>query len=160
MLDMRLARIELRYERHESLPPKTEQFVQVLHRWGLSTSPQEVGWVLCFSYEREIHSFIEVARGTQRRLPIHLPSLLGAVLVSGTDRFAFIHSHPGGNTTPSDADLDVTEQIANAASTCGLYFEDHIIVTNDPSKWLSMKKEGLYIPAEYNETEAARYGTA
>ena len=160
-MEVRLARLELRYDHKEiTLPDTRFELSQMLHQWGLSRGPQEVGWVLSYSNEKRVHTFIEVARGTQRHLPIHLPTLLGAALASGTDRFAFIHSHPGGDLTPSPQDLEVTETIATAAALCGLYLDDHFIVTNDPTKSLSLEKTGYYVPPPHMDTDAAKYGAA
>jgi len=99
-----------------------------------------------------------VARGTSRNLPVHIPTLLAAVLTSGADRFVFVHNHPGGTPAASDLDIDLTQIISDAAATCGLYFEDHFIVTDDPAKYLSMVKAGIYKPPKYRETSAARFG--
>ena len=159
-MEHRLARLELRYEREETIPNSRRKLSETLHSWGLSRGPQEVGWVLAYSNELRLHTFVEVARGTQRQLPIHMPTLLGAVLASGTDRFAFVHSHPGGDVRPSQQDLRVTQLIADAATACGLYLDDHFIVTNDPHKYLSLEKAGYYTPAIHVDTTAEKYGAA
>lgn len=81
------------------------------------------------------------------------------MLASGTDRFMFIHNHPSGELRPSGQDLEVTEQIADAAALCGLYFDDHLILTRRPDQLYSLAGAGDYIPPEYKEVVASRYGT-
>lgn len=160
-MEVRFARLELRYERDARILPKTKKAIATaLYDWGLSKGPQEVGWVVAVDGQNRVHTIIEIARGTARRLPIHMPTLLGAVLASGTDRFVFVHSHPGARKMEaSDVDITLTQQIADAAAACGLYFEDHWIVTNDPMSLFSFEEHGMYEPPQYIETEASRYGT-
>jgi DNA repair protein RadC len=156
---IQLAKIELHYvhDAKYSFPNGKRAVSQALHDWGLSTSPQEVGWVVAFDGDANVYTIVEVARGSTRRLPIHMPSLLSAVLVSGADRFMFIHNHPGANIEPSQEDLLLTQQIAVAAASVGLYFEDHLIVTSS-GDFTSLRMRGLYAPPQHTETEAAKYG--
>jgi DNA repair protein RadC len=49
-----------------------------------------------------------------------------------TDRAASIivaHNHPSGSLTPSDADVQVTERLQEAAKLLGIILADHIIIT-------------------------------
>lgn len=151
MTDIQLARLELHYESDKKVTipgPKSEALAKALYDWGLSTSPQEVGWVVTMNATKRLHTIVEVARGSNMRLPIHSPTLLSAVLTSGADRFIFVHNHPGGSIEPSTTDITLTQQISDAAAVCGLYFEDHIIVTGHPTRLTSMRLRGLYIPPE------------
>lgn len=49
-----------------------------------------------------------------------------------TDRAASIivaHNHPSGNTTPSQADRDVTTRLLETGQTLGIHLLDHMIIT-------------------------------
>ncbi|QQS44270.1 DNA repair protein RadC [Candidatus Roizmanbacteria bacterium] len=50
------------------------------------------------------------------------------------------HNHPSGDPTPSDADIKITAQLAEAGNILGIEILDHVIVTGE--KYLSMKAEG------------------
>lgn len=39
-----------------------------------------------------------------------------------------VHNHPGGDPTPSRADIDMTKQIVEVARGLGIEVHDHIIV--------------------------------
>ena len=39
-----------------------------------------------------------------------------------------VHNHPSGDPTPSRADIDMTQQIVDAARPLGIAIHDHIIV--------------------------------
>jgi DNA repair protein RadC len=42
-----------------------------------------------------------------------------------------LHNHPGGDPTPSRADIQMTQQIISAAQPLGISVHDHIIVGKD-----------------------------
>ena len=42
-----------------------------------------------------------------------------------------VHNHPGGDPTPSRADIDMTLTIVEAAKPLGIAVHDHIIVGKD-----------------------------
>lgn len=163
-MDVKLTRLELITDRTISIPrsgtgalvkflhgtvgvPHPTVVSQALSYLGLSRSPQEVGWIMAFDTSGEGMAIVEVARGSSRGLPLHMPTLLSAVITTGCDRFIFIHNHRN-DPTPSDEDIELTERMADAAARVGLYFEDHIIVTNDEDVYLSFRKEGLFIAPE------------
>ena len=52
-----------------------------------------------------------------------------------------MHSHPNGNCDPTDADVEATAKLIQAAMTLGIKFEDHIIVTD--RKYYSFSNSGL-----------------
>lgn len=39
-----------------------------------------------------------------------------------------VHNHPSGDPTPSQADIAMTRQLADAAAALGLVLHDHLIV--------------------------------
>ena len=42
-----------------------------------------------------------------------------------------MHNHPGGDPTPSRADIEMTKQIIEAAKPLGISVHDHITVGRD-----------------------------
>lgn len=42
-----------------------------------------------------------------------------------------IHNHPSGDTTPSRADIQMTQEIQSVAKPLGIALHDHIIVGKD-----------------------------
>lgn len=61
------------------------------------------------------------------------------------DRAAAIilaHNHPSGNTTPSEADIQVTKTLIQAGNILGIKVLDHIIITHRQGH-LSMRNENV-----------------
>ena len=52
------------------------------------------------------------------------------------------HNHPSGNTTPSQADIQLTEKLINAGKLLDLHILDHIIFGENT--FYSFKDEGLF----------------
>jgi len=52
-----------------------------------------------------------------------------------------VHNHPSGNLQKSEADINMTEKIKNAAKYIEVNVLDHVIVTNDG--YFSFSDEGL-----------------
>lgn len=53
-----------------------------------------------------------------------------------------MHNHPSGDPTPSEADIVITRQIAQAAELFGIVLHDHLILGKD--REVSLRAEGFY----------------
>jgi DNA repair protein RadC len=51
-----------------------------------------------------------------------------------------VHNHPSGDPTPSQADISMTEQVAEAAQVLGITLHDHLIIGR--SREVSFRAEG------------------
>ena len=67
--------------------------------------------------------------GSADRSLIPVRDVLTAVLAVGGASFAVAHNHPSGSLTPSSSDTEATARLREAASTIGLRFLDHVILT-------------------------------
>ena len=149
ILKERYAQLELTIIKEEFWSAKPRNEVQLLFDWGLSKSPQEVGYVIAFDGMRNIRTVVEVARGNAGQLDVHIPTVLRAALLCGADRFTFVHTHPSGSAVPSPSDTEVTATLSKAAAAVGLTLEDHLIVTPKLSDYFSYSAEGMYRPPAY-----------
>ena len=52
-----------------------------------------------------------------------------------------VHNHPSGDTTPSRADIEMTQEVKAAAQVLGIVLHDHVIIGN--GRHLSFRREGL-----------------
>ncbi|MDP5360489.1 MAG: hypothetical protein NWR52_10225, partial [Paracoccaceae bacterium] len=53
-----------------------------------------------------------------------------------------VHNHPSGDPTPSDADIQMTQQIDAAANALGIRVHDHLIIGK--SNETSFRAQGLF----------------
>lgn len=52
-----------------------------------------------------------------------------------------MHNHPSGDPTPSNDDIDMTQEVKIAAQALSIVLHDHLIVGN--GRWVSLRQEGL-----------------
>lgn len=67
-------------------------------------------------------------RGTVDHTPVYPREVVKRALELGASAIILVHNHPSGDPTPSRADIDMTQQVANAAKALGIRVHDHIII--------------------------------
>ncbi len=70
----------------------------------------------------------ELGRGTVDHVPVYPREVIKRALALNASALIIVHNHPSGDPTPSDADIDMTARVANAAATLDLLLHDHIII--------------------------------
>ncbi len=70
----------------------------------------------------------EQARGTVDHVPVYPREVVKRALELNASALILVHNHPSGDPTPSDADIAMTEQIADAARVLGITLHDHLII--------------------------------
>ena len=70
-----------------------------------------------------------VAVGQAGSCPVPVREVLALVLRYDGVTFAMAHNHPGGNPTPSAADISATDRLRDAAAGVGLRLLDHVVVS-------------------------------
>ncbi len=83
----------------------------------------------------------QASQGTVNAVTIYPREVLRKALTIDATALILVHNHPCGSPQPSQADIDLTNNLARAAQQFDLSLLDHIIVAR--SGWLSFKAEGL-----------------
>jgi DNA repair protein RadC len=83
----------------------------------------------------------EQARGTVDHVPVYPREVIKRALELNASALILVHNHPSGDPTPSESDLAMTAQIAQAAQVLGLVLHDHLIVGK--SRELSFRAQGF-----------------
>ena len=81
------------------------------------------------------------ARGTVNHTPVYPREVLKRALEVQATALILVHNHPSGDPTPSREDIDMTQEVKQAARSLGIALHDHIIIGN--GEWLSFRREGL-----------------
>ncbi|MGH1411990.1 MAG: RadC family protein [Pelagimonas sp.] len=81
------------------------------------------------------------ARGTIDHVPVYPREVVKRALELNATALILVHNHPSGDPTPSGADIEMTEQIREAAEVLGISLHDHLVIGK--SQELSFKAEGL-----------------
>jgi DNA repair protein RadC len=70
----------------------------------------------------------EQARGTVDHVPVYPREVAKRALEVNASAIILVHNHPSGDPTPSQADIDMTEQIELACQAIGVVVHDHVII--------------------------------
>jgi len=104
---------------------------------GLS---RETGVIAVMDGRHRIMRVVPVSSGAANRTLLPIREILHAVLRGDGAAFAVAHNHPSGDTRPSPADIQSTNDLVRAADAADLRFLDHVIVTE--TSWLSLREAG------------------
>jgi DNA repair protein RadC len=81
------------------------------------------------------------ARGTVNHTPVYPREVVKRALELNATALILVHNHPSGDPTPSRDDIEMTQEVEDAARALAIVLHDHIIVGH--GKWLSFRREGL-----------------
>lgn len=136
---------------HPALSPSERRRLVAAVDWGLSwlrcpmdkpmRSPSTVAYDAVHMAAPPVESLVAYVLDHGKRLLARVPIAGGVnrVVASPADvmRAVFrydgcavvlVHNHPSGDPSPSAADRTFTEQVQNAAQTCGVTLVDHLVV--------------------------------
>jgi DNA repair protein RadC len=66
--------------------------------------------------------------GTVDHTPVYPREILKRALELSASAIILVHNHPSGDPTPSRADIEMTRDIAKAASALGITIHDHLVI--------------------------------
>ncbi len=69
--------------------------------------------------------------GTVDHTPVYPREVVKRALELSATAVVLVHNHPGGDPTPSRADIEMTREIINVARPLGIEVHDHLIVGKD-----------------------------
>ncbi|MEQ8696702.1 MAG: DNA repair protein RadC [Bauldia litoralis] len=67
-------------------------------------------------------------RGTVDHTPVYPREVVKRALELGACALILVHNHPSGDPTPSQADIDMTRTVKDAAAPLGVVLHDHLVV--------------------------------
>jgi DNA repair protein RadC len=103
-------------------------------------------FALFFDVKHKLIKDIQISEGTVNSSLLSPRELFLEALKYEAVYVILVHNHPSGDSTPSDADLEVTFRILEAGSLIGIQLTDHIILGNN--SFTSLAQRGIF-----NETK-------
>ncbi|MFA7276518.1 MAG: DNA repair protein RadC [Pseudobdellovibrionaceae bacterium] len=79
--------------------------------------------------------------GTVDHTPAYPREIVKRALELGATAVILVHNHPSGDSTPSKADIEMTQAIIAAAKPLGIIIHDHLVVSKTGVS--SMRNKGL-----------------
>jgi DNA repair protein RadC len=102
--------------------------VQDYYIGKLANKPIEYVMILCIDSQNHLIIDKTVSRGTVNQTSIYPREIINLVLRHFAHAVIFVHNHPGAETIPSRADIEVTKDIKKALAVMGIALHNHLIV--------------------------------
>lgn len=98
-------------------------------------------WVLLLTTSNHMMREIRITSGTLNSSLVHPRECFAEALKEKAASVIFVHNHPSGNPEPSQEDLAITKQLAEAGKILGIPVYDHVIVGG--AQFASFAQRGL-----------------
>lgn len=99
--------------------------------------------VLLLDVKNRITGYTQAAQGGLIACAMTPLDVLRVAVVHGAPAIIVAHNHPSQDPAPSDADIAITHRIRDGATLLGIQLLDHLIVTSDPTRYVSLADRGL-----------------
>lgn len=125
-----------------------------------SQRDREYFYCAMLNTQNEVIHTSTVHVGTLNEAPVYPREIVFEALRYGAHAIILAHNHPGGSTTPSGPDIDVTKRLVTSLKHVSIPVVDHIIVAN--GQYTSMAEQGtLYnIQQQVSAEQAKGYSVA
>ena len=110
-------------------------------RTALAHEPREQFRTLFLDRRNNLLRDELVAHGTVDHAPVYPREVVRRALELSASALILVHNHPSGDPTPSQADIQMTRQIVDAARVFNLQVHDHLVVGREGTA--SFKALGL-----------------
>jgi DNA repair protein RadC len=120
---------------------ETPQQLRDYVRLHIGNKPYEVFAVLFFNVKQELIALEEIFKGTLTHTSVYPREVVLRALHYRAHAVVLAHNHPSGDTTPSPADVAMTNKLSAALGLIDISVLDHIIVTVNDA--MSMAQAGL-----------------
>ena len=88
-------------------------------------------FILMLNQANDTMAYAKISQGGVSGTVVDIKIVCKLVVDNLSSSVIFIHNHPSGNLTPSNADKELTKKAANALSFLDVKLFDHIILTED-----------------------------
>jgi DNA repair protein RadC len=100
-------------------------------------------WIIILNRAHKVIKTIKISQGGLTGTVIDTRMILKHALDKKATSLIISHNHPSGNKNPSEADINITKKIKNAAAIMDINVLDHIIVAG--KNYLSFADEGMLV---------------
>ena len=117
---------------------------QIAKDWcclAMAGQEREVFMVLYLDNQNRLLASETLFLGTLNCTTVYAREVVKAGLCHNAGAVILAHNHPSGDTTPSRADRDITDQLAKALNLVDIRVLDHVIVGG--SQVMSFSEQGL-----------------
>ena len=139
LTELALGVLAARHRKGQALqsPEQTEAYLRL---W-LAERKNEVFGCVYLDNKHRVISVEELFQGTVDGASVHPRVVVQRALETNSAAALFFHNHPAGMAEPSQADLRITQHLADALKLVDIRVLDHVIVATEGS--ISFAKRGF-----------------
>ena len=100
-------------------------------------------WILVMNRAHKVLDTMKISQGGITGTVIDTRMILKYAIDKRATSLIVSHNHPSGNKKPSEADINITKKIKNAAALMDITLLDHIIIAD--KSYFSFADEGLLV---------------
>ena len=98
---------------------------------AMSIKPQEHFSILTLDGASKVIKYHNITKGLLNHSLIHPREVYRTAIKDNAHSIIALHNHPSGSLEPSQADITITKQLAEAGKIIGIELLDHIIISRD-----------------------------
>ena len=98
-------------------------------RIAMAHAPKEQFRILFLDRRNHLIADELQQEGTVDHTPVYPREVIRRALELHASAIILVHNHPSGDPTPSQADIDMTREIAEAARRLGIRLHDHVVIS-------------------------------
>ena len=120
---------------------KSPSVVYEVLKQYLEGADREKFVLLTLNVKNHITSITTVSVGTLSEASVHPRELFKTAILLNSASIIICHNHPSGDSTPSQADINITDRIKEGGKILGIELLDHVIIGDD--NYCSFKEKKL-----------------
>jgi DNA repair protein RadC len=101
----------------------------------------EVFYLICMDSQNRVNRAVPVCNGTINEALVYPRLIVENALRHNANSVILSHNHPGGGTSASKADIEITKRLKQSLEAISVKVMDHIIVAGD--QYISFAEKGL-----------------
>ncbi len=110
-------------------------------RASMAFAKKEMFRVLFLDKKNRLIADEIMQEGTVDHTPVYPREVVKRALELSSTAIILVHNHPSGDPSPSQADIDMTRQIVQAAHSLSIVIHDHVIIARNSE--VSFRAQGL-----------------
>lgn len=116
-------------ERSQVITSSKDAFNYIYPR--LTDLQQEEFWVILLNNGNRIIDCVRISQGSTKSTLVDIKLIMKSAINRLARGIIACHNHPSGNAFPSEADINLTKKIKDAATILDIQLLDHIIVAGE-----------------------------
>jgi DNA repair protein RadC len=124
-------------------PEDVLSYVKEYYGAYLRDANKEFFYVILLDIKNKPIENIEISRGSLNAAIVDPKEIVKEASLKSASNIILVHNHPSGDSTPSEEDIALTNQICEVCEIFEIKILDHIIIGKNEQDYFSFAREGI-----------------